>query len=524
MLGQRIFGGYTITGLLGEGGMGAVYVAENEMLGKKLAVKVLHAQCSQNPHIVERFIAEARASTAIGHPNIVEVIDAAQLADGQHYIVLEYLEGQSLEEYARSHGPLATDVALAILVQAGAGLEAAHERGIVHRDVKPANVFVTSKPGQPMFVKVLDFGIAKLSPDLAGGIHTASHMVMGTPGYMSHEQARGSAHVDQRTDVYALAVIAYQILTERLPYDATSIGDLVAVQMSTPPPDTRVLRPDLPAAWATTIAGAMSIHPGQRPQSVRQLILELVDGLPGGRAVAQRACPLFFQVAPASEETVRGHVQAGSGRAAAPAVSTTLSHAVSEVEPAPQRVGSRRWRWLLGAAGLAAAGGVTLAFAVGGGGSRPGAGAARVGVPVDAAVQSVQPRIPVRIETVPAGASVRIGGLVYARTPVELQLTRDREVTMVVTLDGYQSVTRALTPDLPGETVRIPLVCNVDAGAPDKVTPPSASRTPHGKRAHHKTHASKQPVTGTSDDAGKAARPGDQTRQKSFDPNAPAGI
>ena len=232
--------------------MGAVYVGENPRLGKRIAVKVLLPQFCQSPQIVERFEAEARAASAIHHPNIIDVLDVAQLDDGRLYISMEYLQGASLESFIRSRGPLGVDEVLRIVVPACDALQAAHDAGIIHRDLKPANLFLVDTPENRQYVKILDFGIAKVTrEDLAGGIHTGSHVVLGTPGYMSHEQARGSAGVDQRSDIYAMGVITYQMLTGRLPYSATSIGDLVAQQLTGPLRARRACGPICPAGGLT---------------------------------------------------------------------------------------------------------------------------------------------------------------------------------------------------------------------------------------------------------------------------------
>ncbi len=294
LLGQPLFGGYAVTRQIGRGGMGAVYLAENTHLGKKLAVKVLLPERSVSPHLTARFLAEARAASALRHRNIIDVIDASQLTDGRHYILMEYLEGETLSSFGRRHGPLPIATALAILCQVCAGLEAAHQRGIIHRDLKPANLFITPRPDHPLLVKILDFGIAKLEdPTLAGDVETRSQTVAGTPAYMSPEQARAMRDVDARTDVYAVAVIAYEMLTASLPYTAGSIGELVHQQSHRVPPSLAALRDDVPRAWSELLELGMAIDVSRRIPSVRQLAEAMIDATPRGDEIVQAAAPLL---------------------------------------------------------------------------------------------------------------------------------------------------------------------------------------------------------------------------------------
>lgn len=296
MIGVRVLGGYTITRLLGEGGMGAVYAADHPELNKSVAVKILHPRFTQSPSIAERFLAEARAASALDHPNIIDVIDASTLEDGRYYIALEFLRGKTVGEYCKERGGrIQFDQALRILGQTCCGLAAAHFRGIVHRDLKPANLFIAPTELNPLFTKVLDFGIAKLSdPALAGGIETGTNAVAGTPAYMSPEQARGMRDVDHRSDIYSLGVIAYRMITGRLPYKADSPGELVYQQAMSPPPDPESLRQDLPPAWASLIKSSMLSSPHNRPHGADEFALRLAQGLPDGMAILREVAPHFF--------------------------------------------------------------------------------------------------------------------------------------------------------------------------------------------------------------------------------------
>ena len=295
LIGQRVFGGYVVTRPIGAGGMGEVYLVENVDLQKQLVIKVLLPEQSSSAELVERFLAEARAASAIRHRHIVEILDCSTLADGRPYILMEFLEGETLFSFGQRKGLISPEITLAITAQVCSGLEAAHQRGVVHRDIKPANIYITPKPDNHYFTKILDFGIAKLEdPRLAGGVHTRSVMIAGTPHYMSPEQARTLHGVDQRTDIYAVGVVAYELLTGRVPYDAHSIGELVFQQTRTTPPMVHELRPDVPPGLSTVISQAMAMEADDRPSSARDLAMMLIAATPDGTRIAKEAAPLLF--------------------------------------------------------------------------------------------------------------------------------------------------------------------------------------------------------------------------------------
>ena len=310
--------------------MGEVYLVENVELQKELVIKVLLPDSASSDELVERFLAEARAAAAIRHRHIVEILDSSTLPDGRPYILMEYLEGETLFSFAHRHGPLDVEVVLPILAQVCSGLEAAHKRGVVHRDIKPSNIFITPQPDNPYFTKILDFGIAKLEdPTLAGGVMTRSVMLAGTPHYMSPEQARTLHGVDHRTDLYAVAVIAYEMLTGRVPYEAHSIGELVYQQARTTPPLVHELRPGVPDAWSSLLEQALSLEADQRPPSARDLALRMAAATDDGVRIAKEAAPLLFARA---DTTSTGKKRASS---------TALPMPVSEIRsnaPRPRRV------------------------------------------------------------------------------------------------------------------------------------------------------------------------------------------
>ena len=237
LLGRVVDGRYRIEEQVGEGGMGVVYLATHTVLNKKLALKVLRGDMAKDQDTVQRFMQEAQAATSIGHENIIDISDFGRLPDGAAYFVMEYCEGQELTRLIARGGSVPVQEALHIIVQIASALGAAHKRGIVHRDLKPDNVFLVQRGDRSSFVKVLDFGIAKVGG--AGSKLTKTGMVFGTPHYMSPEQAAGQA-IDARTDIYALGVIMYEMFTGRVPFDAeTFMGILSKHMFEAPEPPSR---------------------------------------------------------------------------------------------------------------------------------------------------------------------------------------------------------------------------------------------------------------------------------------------
>jgi serine/threonine-protein kinase len=272
----KLVGSYRVTQILGQGGMGAVYLAEHPDIGRKVAIKVLLAEAAARKGLVERFFAEAKAVNLIRHPNIVDVTDISRLPDGRAYLVMEYLEGQSLAKYLADRKALSLQEAAGLALQMADALGAAHARGIVHRDMKPDNVILLARPNDIPFVKILDFGIAKLSVG-DGGQATQTGSVMGTPAYMSPEQALGKNNeIDGRTDLYALGVILFQMLAGRPPYESEAFGELMIKHLYEPIPSLIAVRPDLPAELDVFINRVLAKRKDDRFPSMQSLAQELV--------------------------------------------------------------------------------------------------------------------------------------------------------------------------------------------------------------------------------------------------------
>ncbi len=270
--GELIEGKYRIVRLIGEGGMGAVYEGENTRIHRRVAIKVLHAGVAENKEAVQRFEREAQAAGRIGNDHIIEIIDVGSLANGDLFMVMEFLDGDPLSDRIRTHGRMSPEQLVPLFRQILEGLHAAHEAGIVHRDLKPDNVFVLKeKAGQRDYVKLIDFGISKFQ-QLGGEMKmTRTGTVMGTPYYMSPEQASGSREADRRSDLYAVGVMLYEAVTGRVPFDAPTFNQLLFQIVLSEPPSPLQVVPDLDPAFATLIGKAMARDVEQRFQTALEL-------------------------------------------------------------------------------------------------------------------------------------------------------------------------------------------------------------------------------------------------------------
>jgi tRNA A-37 threonylcarbamoyl transferase component Bud32 len=276
MLGVAV-GNYTVTGTIGRGGMSAIYLARHALLGREVAVKVLLPELSRQPEMVDRFFTEARAVTTIRHPGVIEVYDFGYLEDGGAYIVMELLEGETLSSRLTGAEPLSIDWALGIGRQLAAALGAAHEQGVVHRDLKPDNIFLVEDPETPGAerLKLLDFGIARMTRQPRRATSTEVGVIIGTPEYMAPEQCRGHGEIDHRTDLYALGCVMYQMICGRLPFVADGCGELVAAHLSMPPPSPRSVHPAVTPALESLLLRLLAKSPDDRPASAAEVIEEI---------------------------------------------------------------------------------------------------------------------------------------------------------------------------------------------------------------------------------------------------------
>ncbi|MBK9033859.1 MAG: serine/threonine protein kinase [Myxococcales bacterium] len=303
LLGLTI-GRWRLARVLGEGGMGRVYLAVQPAIGSRVAIKVLSEACARDRELVDRFFAEARAVNLVRHEHIVGVLDLAWLDDGRPYIVMEFVDGETLGALVRRR-PLPVAAVAALMAEVLSALAAAHAIGIVHRDLKPDNVLVTAAG----HAKVLDFGIAKLAPQLQRGDspRTATGALLGTPDYMAPEQVAGGA-IDGRTDLYALGALIYECVTGQRPFAGANLFELLRAQVEVMPPPPDRLRPDLPPAVTAVIMRALAKRPDDRFPSAAAMAAALAAataGLPGGAWPPPRepAAP----AAPSSSSLAHGH-------------------------------------------------------------------------------------------------------------------------------------------------------------------------------------------------------------------------
>jgi serine/threonine-protein kinase len=274
--GAVIDGKYRVDRRLGGGAMGTVYAAQNKLLDTSVALKVLHAEHAVDDKIVARFIREARVAAGIDNEHVARVHDFG-VCEGSPYIVYELLSGEDLAGVVAKEGPLPSTVAVDYVMQALAGVAAAHAGGIVHRDLKPANLFRARRVNGPPIVKVLDFGIAKAlkGRELDRGPQTATSALMGSPLYMSPEQLRSSKRIDFRADIWSLGVTLYELLTGALPFSAASLGELLTALLEGAPVPLERHRPDLPPALVAVVGRCLERDRERRFQSVKELATAL---------------------------------------------------------------------------------------------------------------------------------------------------------------------------------------------------------------------------------------------------------
>ncbi len=255
---------------LGGGAMGSVYLGQHPSIRSKVAIKFLHRRYSKDKIAVGRFQNEARAANVIGHDNIVKVHDLGETPDGLHYLVMELLEGETLDVFLDRRGPLPIAETAYIAIQCCSGLHAAHEKGIVHRDVKPENIFLTKFEGRDNFVKLLDFGVAKLDESHGSTVRTRAGSTLGTPWYMSPEQAIGEP-VDRRSDVYSLGVILYEMATGEVPFPEKDVTASMVAHVQHEPPPPRSKNKDVSPELEAVILKALEKNRNDRQQTMKEL-------------------------------------------------------------------------------------------------------------------------------------------------------------------------------------------------------------------------------------------------------------
>ncbi len=276
LLGRTLLEKYRIDALVGLGGMGAVYCAYHTGLDRLVAFKILQPNIAvAEEHLVELFEREAKVAGRLMHPNIVDVKDAGRTPEGLAYIVMEWLEGRTLDEELRVQGRLSFTRTGEILRQIAAALAEAHSKNVVHRDLKPANVMLVRRHDGQELVKVLDFGIGKILNETGASVSA----VMGTPSYASPEQLQLGGKIDVRSDIYSLGVILYRMLSGRLPFQSNALSELVQMQLMVTPTALRALRPEMPAALDDLVMQMLAKDPAQRPADALSVAWQYDDAL-----------------------------------------------------------------------------------------------------------------------------------------------------------------------------------------------------------------------------------------------------
>lgn len=313
LIGQVLAGKYRIDEKIDEGGMGCVYRATHVLMEKTVAVKVLHPALAADDKIVARFTREAKAASRISHPHAINVTDFGESENGIVYLVMEYLRGRTLKDIVRSEGPMPLTRVVEIVRQVSGALEAAHEQGVVHRDLKSDNIMLEEATGGD-WAKVLDFGIAKIQ-QTAQSVHetdpglTSPNLIIGTPQYMSPEQCSQASNIDTRSDVYSFGVILYEMLAGHVPFSGDSPTAIMMKHLQEPTPSILEERKDLPASVGRVIARALAKRPEDRYQKAGELYEEL------SAAAAEASNPSTDAFAPAAS-TARVVVPTGQNEPA----------------------------------------------------------------------------------------------------------------------------------------------------------------------------------------------------------------
>jgi len=433
--------------------MGTVYLAENTLIGRRVAIKFLHKEKAENPASVARFQREARAATAIGNKHIVEVLDLGELEDGTAFMVLEYLEGRDLQVEINDE-PMPVDKVARIFVQICDALGAAHEKGIVHRDLKPENIFLIEREEVDDFVKVLDFGVAKIvSGEEEGHSLTRTGVAVGTYAYMSPEQAQALKNIDHRSDVFSLGVMLYQALTGSQPFGRTSQINILLTLCTSPHPPLTDYRDDLPEGLIAIVDKMLEKEPADRFQDcweVRQALRPFVEDAAG---IESTDDAIAVSVAKKTAKSVSAEEarESSASKEPSPEESGAPSRAsepardslMTAPPPPPRNQRMLIIAILVGAALIAAP--IVAVFVSGLGSSSD-----------EASEGAVEGTVRVTIEIVPHDAQLLLDGDPIAN-PFDAELPRRRDPhRLEARLEGYQTLTRDLTLLYP-QTIRLEL-------------------------------------------------------------------
>jgi eukaryotic-like serine/threonine-protein kinase len=475
-VGQTI-GNYKITAKLGEGGMGVVYLAEHPVIGRKVALKAIHPELSRNPEVVSRFMTEAKSVNQIGNEHIVDVSDFGNTPEGEFYFIMEFLQGESVADRLRRERLFDTNRALQIAAQVADALYASHSQGIIHRDLKPENIFLITRGQNRDFVKVLDFGLAKLTLGEEKVSHkTRTGSVMGTPYYMAPEQCEGKAGVDYRADIYSLGVILFEMMTGSVPFGGEGYGEIIVKHLTQQPPPPRALNPAVSPAQEAVVMRALAKAREARFNSMEEFRTAMLNpeefarGRTTAVAVATPAAAPAGSPAGEAGPTRRlsppGTDTSGPRRVPVP---STFRHGIGELldeEPPPAR--SRKGLVVGGllAAAVAAVGAVVYV-------KRQSSNelAQQAAVAAKAAEAAAVPRkVRISFSSIPEGATVTLKdtGEVLGATPLEKDVPYGTSaVAVVFAKDGFEQTEIPLVPRMASM-----LNANLRPAPPPVVTPP----------------------------------------------------
>ncbi|MBN1770836.1 MAG: serine/threonine protein kinase [Deltaproteobacteria bacterium] len=466
-VGTVLDGKYRLVRLVGKGGVGEVYEAIHELIGLRVAVKLIRFEYASNAELNQRFLQEARAAAAVGHPGIVQIHDVGRTSDGRTYLVMEYMEGEDLEKQLGRERQLGVEETADVLCDVLDALGAAHAKGIIHRDMKPENVFLVPGRHGERVTKLLDFGIARLNDETQTTSRlTRPGSVMGTPYYMCPEQARGDQNVDSGVDIYAVGVMLYEMLTGQLPFSGNTYNEVLAKVLSQPFPSLRAVRSDVPEELEEIVFKATARERPQRYATALEFAEALVPFRPGrmpelepapGRRAPSAETPLpttsqpsLPPPRPGAEEPEDAVYDTADSAAppprslpppreapAAPVAGTHPSRPAMPQARPPSR--AKPWAGLgVGLLVLVVVGVVVALRTTGGSGGEPAGGGTPGAVPVEG------PAARIKVTGVPAGAEVRYDGRPVG-AEFRVPLSAD-EHSVEVAVPGRSSVVRKVRP------------------------------------------------------------------------------